>query len=87
MSIYKFIFIPIIFLFFIAYHKAKKNYKKNYLSIINICVFIFFSYVVYIHQILTMNQEFIYFLIPIQRFRTQAWIVRSIHFLQVVEPW
>jgi len=65
MSIYKFIFIPIIFLFFIAYRKAKKNYKKNYLSIINICVFIFFSYVVYIHQILTMNQEFIYFLIPI----------------------
>ena len=42
MSIYKFIFIPIIFLFFMAYHKAKKNYKKNYLSIINICVFIFF---------------------------------------------
>ena len=63
---YKFLFLPIILILIIKFKKAKN--KKLYFSLKEVIIFLImiaFSMSLLFHQIMTRNQIFIYFLIPI----------------------
>ncbi len=61
---YKFIYIPIIFLFFYLFLMLK-NFKKNKKNFFIILSIISFSLSLIFHQMLTSNQIYIFFLIPL----------------------
>lgn len=65
-SKFKFIIVPILFLSILKFKKIKKN-KMNYFSneITAYLVFLILIIILIFHQIMTKNQIFIYFLIPI----------------------
>lgn len=65
LSVYKFIFIPVLLLIFSFVKKINLDFKKNYADICNILLIFCLVIVLYLHQVLTRNQEFIYFLIPV----------------------
>ena len=65
LSVYKFVFIPVLLLFFSFVKKTNLDFKKNYANICNILLILCLVIVLYLHQALTRNQEFIYFLIPV----------------------
>jgi len=63
---YKFILMPLIFLIFIKITKTIKNKIKIYSNeFINFLVFLSMCLALFLHQLLTNNQIYIYFLIPI----------------------
>ena len=63
---YKFLFLPIILIFIIKFKKAqKKNFRFILKDLITFFIIFAFSMSLLFHQIMTRNQIFIYFLIPI----------------------
>jgi len=62
-SNYKFILLPIIFSLFLLKNSFNKFTKD--IRIFNFLIFILFSFLCIYHQLLTKNQNFIFFLIPI----------------------
>ncbi len=63
---YKFIILPIILIFLIKIKQSKnKNIRLNTTDTKNLLIFFLYSLSLILHQILTKNQIFIYFLIPV----------------------
>ncbi len=59
---FKFIFIPLMYLIYLNLIYFKKNKKDDFLIILTLN---FFSILMMFHQLLTMNENYIFFLIPI----------------------
>lgn len=64
LNTYKFIFIPFVVSLFLVF-KKNENIKKLFMLKLMILIFLFFILAMYLHQVLTKNQEFIFFVIPI----------------------
>ena len=64
---YKFVIFPLIGIFIIKFKNVKNlNFKKNnFTKIINFTIIVTFCLIVIFHQLMTKNQIYIYFLIPI----------------------
>lgn len=64
LNTYKFIFIPFVVSLFLVF-KKNENIKKLFMLKLMILIFLSFILAMYLHQVLTKNQEFIFFVIPI----------------------
>tara|TARA_X000001036_G_scaffold230669_1_gene215547 strand:+ start:6145 stop:7698 length:1554 start_codon:yes stop_codon:yes gene_type:complete len=59
---FKFVLLPLLYLFYLAFLKFKKKNKSQLIILLSI---IFFTVLMLFHQSLTMNENYIFFVIPI----------------------
>ena len=59
---YKFIILPLLYIFYLTYLKYKQKSKEDFIVLLSL---IFFTFVILFHQILTMNENYIFFIIPV----------------------